>query len=385
MFTTRFKNRLKYQYQASLYRNPPEVNRREGKYLFIGSEKVLNFASNDYLGLSVSEKLKEKVAQNFLKFSTSSSSSRLVSGNYSIINQAEKEYAKYFGYEDALFFPSGYQTNLAVISTLFEQGDTLIFDKHIHASSVKGIMLSNADFYGYNHNSMKHLQKRLKAKKEIQTAVITESLFSMDGDFLDIKGIKELKKQYNFLCIVDEAHAFGAIGKNGCGIANDIADIAVGTLGKAFGLFGAFVLLPKNFKEYLINFASPLIYTTTLPEAHAASAIDILEIISLSEDKRKHLKKISLFMKKSLQNKGFKVNGDAHILALEINDEIKAVEVSKALFKKNIFAFPARYPTVPLNKAILRIGMTALHTIEDVKFFIDTLQGLLNSAFFSFG
>ncbi len=373
MFARRFKNRLIFQQKAGLRRNPPEIDKRDGKYLFINSKKVLNFASNDYLGLGVSEELKEKVADNFLKYGASSSSSRLVSGNYSIINRAEKKYASFFGYDDALFFPSGYQANLGIISTFFEKEDIIIFDKHIHASSIKGINLSGANFCGYNHNSMPHLKKRLEANKQKQVAVLTESLFSMDGDFLDVHSFGKLKKEYGFLSIVDEAHAFGAIGENGCGIARGAADIALGTFGKAFGLFGSFVLMPKGFKEYLFNFSSPLIYSTTLPEAHAASAIDLLEIISRSKEKRKHLRKVSRIMKESLKRKGFRVTGDAHVLALEIGKEARAAEVSQSLLKKNIFVPPVRYPTVPIGRAILRISMTALHTEKDVMSFIDLL------------
>ncbi len=373
MFTKRYKNRLILQQQAGLYRNPPEITGREGKYLIVDGRKVLNFASNDYLGLSTSEDLRKKVSKNFREYSTSSSSSRLVSGNYSIINRAEKEYASFFGYEDALFFPSGYQTNVGVLSTLFEKGDSVIFDKHIHASSVKGMTLSGAKFYGYNHNTMSHLKKRLDSNKKDQVAVLTESLFSMDGDLLDTRGFGQLKKSYRFLSVVDEAHAYGAIGEGGRGVAHDVADVAVGTFGKALGLFGAFALLPGGLKDYLFNFSSPLIYTTTLPEAHAASAIDLLEIVSRSEDRRKNLREVSSILKEGLKREGFRLTGDAHILALEIGEEARAAKVSQSLLERGIFVLPARYPTVPIGRAILRISITALHTEEDMRAFIDAL------------
>jgi 8-amino-7-oxononanoate synthase len=378
MFTERFKKRIAAQHQAGLYRDPPEITRRDGKYLFMGNKKILNFASNDYLGLSASEELKDKVVRNFKKFNPSSSSSRLVSGNYSAIVRAEKEYARHFGYEDALFFPSGYQANIGVLSAFFEKGDTIIFDKHVHASSVKGMTLSGAAFAGYNHNSMEHLKKRLDADTQAQSPVLTESLFSMDGDFLDTKAFKTVKDQYGFLSIIDEAHAFGALGEKGRGLAGDVADIAVGTFGKALGFFGAFVLLPKGFKEYLFNFSSPLIYTTTLPEAHAASAVDLLQIISERNDLREHLGKISLLMKEGLRQEGFRVTGDAHILSVEIGDEDKAVAVAKGLLNDDIFVLPARFPTVPIRRAILRISMTALHTEEDVTLFISKIKEIMS-------
>jgi 8-amino-7-oxononanoate synthase len=373
MFEERFSKKLELQRQANLYREPPRITRREGQYIFAGSQKILSFASNDYLGLSLSKNLRQKVAENFLKYGASASSSRLVAGNYDMINKAEKIYAQYFGSENALFFPSGYQANVGILSTFFEHDDTVIFDKHIHASSVKGLALSGAHFSGYNHNSMSHLARRLEGNKNKSVAVLTESLFSMDGDMLDVGAFGKLKKDYGFFSIVDEAHAFGVLGEKGRGIAAGVADVAVGTFGKAFGLFGAFVLLPERLKEHLFNFCSPLIYTTTLPEAHAASAIDVLEVISGSDEPRKRLNEISQWMKDELNREGFRVKGDAHILAIEIGKEAKTTSLARMLFENNIYALPARYPTVPLNKAIIRICMTALHTEEDVKAFISRL------------
>jgi 8-amino-7-oxononanoate synthase len=374
MFTERYRKRLLRRQESGLLRIPPAIAGREGKYIFIGSNRVLNFASNDYLGLGVSDKLRQKVAGSFQKYGTSSSSSRLVSGNFTVISRAEEEYARHFGYEAALFFSSGYQANIGLLSALFEKGDAVMFDKHIHASSIKGITLSGASFLGYNHNSMNHLRRRLEGNRPKQAAVLAESLFSMDGDFLDVRGLGSLKKEYGFFSIVDEAHAFGAVGEGGRGLARPVADIAVGTFGKALGLFGAFVLLPAVLKEYLFNFSSPLIYSTTLPAAHAASAMDVLEIVAESEEQRTNLSAISGMMKEDLLAGGFQARGDAHIIALEIGDETTAMQVSQRLLARDILVSPVRYPTVPAGKAILRIGMTALHGEEDVKFFSDALK-----------
>jgi len=376
-FAERLKTRLKVHREAGLYRKPPEILRREGSSLLLAEGRVLNFASNDYLGLGVSDVLWKQVARNFRKYGSTSSSSRLVSGNYALIGEAERAYARYFGYEEALFFPSGYQANLALLSTLFDSGTAIVFDKHIHASSVKGMALSSAELVGYNHSSLTHLQKRLAGKGEKETVVLTESLFSMDGDLLNVPGLIDLKKRYGFLCIVDEAHAFGALGEKGGGVARPVADIAVGTFGKALGFFGAFLLLPAVVKEYLFNFASPLIYSTTLPEAHAASAMDILALLAERDDCRRHLREISFLMKNRLTAEGFSVQGDAHILAVELGDEQEAWEISNRLREKGIFVLSARYPTVPLGKAILRVGMTALHREEHVNFFIQSLKEVM--------
>ncbi|MDP2268466.1 MAG: aminotransferase class I/II-fold pyridoxal phosphate-dependent enzyme, partial [Deltaproteobacteria bacterium] len=151
MFAERQRERLQRRRKAGLLRTPPLIAAREGKYLWIGGRRVLNFSSNDYLGLGVSAPLRRQVAENFQQYGTSASSSRLVAGNLETIARAEEAYARYFGYEDALFFPSGYQANVGLLSALFEKGDVVLFDKHLHASSVKGMALSGADCRGYNH------------------------------------------------------------------------------------------------------------------------------------------------------------------------------------------------------------------------------------------
>jgi 8-amino-7-oxononanoate synthase len=376
MLKTRVLDKLHFQKNNSLYRQPQIINRRPGRYIYIDNKKLINFASNDYLGLGNSETLRKKAAHNFQKYGTSSSSSRLVSGNYNVITEAEKAFAEYFGYPACLFFPSGYQANIGLLSTLFETEDTLFFDKHIHASAIKGIILSRSKFVGYRHNNLTHLEQRLQKKmnKHRVNAVITESLFSMDGDMVDADTLCQLRSQYGFFCIVDEAHAFGVLGYKGQGISRKFADVAVGTFGKALGLFGAFVLGPEWVREYLINFSSPFIYTTTLPEAHGATAIDIIHILEQSDHQRQHLAEISRLIKQTLENEGFKVRGDAHILALDIGDEAKCYETTQHLLKQGIFAFPARYPTVPQGKSIIRISMNALHTNEDINAFVRAIK-----------
>ena len=382
MLENRIRGKLAHQKKSGLYRNPFAIDLRKGKYLYVNGAKKINFASNDYMGIAASDDFRKKVSLNFQKFGTSSSSSRLVTANYTAMTEAENAFADYFGYESCIFFPSGYQANIGILSSLFETGDTVFFDKHIHASSVKGLLLSDANFKGYRHNSTTHLKKRIEllktknsdqSKKEVIT-VLTESLFSMDGDFLDIDSLTQLRREYSFFTIIDEAHAFGAVGDKGRGIARPVTDIAVGTFGKALGLFGAFVLAPKWIKEYLFNFSSPIIYTTALPEAHAASAMDLLKIIFNSDDKREKLSQVSQWMKEGLLSEGFCVKGDAHIIALEIGDESKAVKLSRLLFDSGFLVFPARFPTVPLGKAIIRISMNALLDKTDVKAFIKAIK-----------
>ncbi len=370
----RIQRQLKAAHLDGLYRNPPLLDKSCGRIVCQGNRELLNFASNDYLGIGSSEKTAQMVGRNFKKYHASASSSRLVSGNFKTTIEAEKAYAQYFGYDEAVFFPSGYQANLAILSTFLKKEDTVIFDKHIHASSVAGLTMSRSTLRGYNHNAMDHLAKRLLRMKNETVAVVTESLFSMDGDLLDLENYQKLKDEHSFLSIIDEAHAFGALGPGGRGIAGKAADMALGTFGKAFGLFGAFVLMPEGCREYLMNFASPLIYTTALPEAHAASALELLDQVSRSDEKRRHLGQISQLMKNTLINEGFAAEGQAHIISILIGDEDRASALCRALFHLGILAFPARYPTVQKGKAILRVSMSAFHKPEDVTVFVKKLK-----------
>jgi len=367
--------KLKTYEKLFLKRSPYKIEKRSGKYIWIKGERFLNFSSNDYLGIASSRKANRIVSDAFLNFDISSSSSRLVCGNYSIIEKAEEEYAKFFGYEDALFFPSGYQANLAVISALFEKDDVILFDKHAHSSIIKGIMLSEAEYHGFNHNSISHLRKRLSKLQEKEIVVITESLFSMDGDLLDTREMKSLKQKYGFFCLVDEAHAFGVLGEKGKGIATELADIAVGTLGKAFGFSGAFVLLPnKKIKELLFNLSLPIMHSTAISPAHAAACKELLYIVAEADEERKKIRDISYIARDRLKKEGFSVLGDAHIISLKVGDEKKSLAISKKLLEKNIYIPSIRYPTVPIGKSILRISITSMHTEEDIDLLINALK-----------
>ena len=374
MFDQRLADRLTLQKKTGLYRSPPVIDRREGKTVFLEGKPYLSFASNDYLGLADTPVLKDILKRNIERFGTSSSSSRLVTGNFRLIREAEETLAAYFGYETALIYPSGFQANVGLLSALFEKGDVVFVDQHVHASSVKGMLLSGANMIGYRHGNLEHLEKRLEKKGASQAAVLTESLFSMDGNLLDVAKLDRLKNRYGFLSIVDEAHSFGALGPEGKGLAGGVADIAVGTFGKAFGLFGAFVLLPRLMKDYLMNFSAPLMFTTSLPPFHGGAVIDIVKIVQEADQEREKLAQISAAMKESLVRAGFHVLGDAHILGVEIGNEDLAARISLGMKEKGILVFPARYPTVPLHHAMLRVGMTSLHNRDDVSLFVRSLE-----------
>jgi 8-amino-7-oxononanoate synthase len=186
--------------------------------------------------------------------------------------------------------------------------------------------------------------------------------------------MQSLRRRYECLCIVDEAHAFGALGPGGRGLASQVADVAVGTFGKALGMFGAFALLSSELKSFLLNFSSPQIYTTTLPEAHAASALDVLDLIGGADANRQHLRDLGRYFAQTMASRGFAISGDAHIKAVQIGDERLAVAMARKLYRNGLFVLPARYPTVPLDKAILRVSLTTLHRQKDVDLLANKLE-----------
>jgi len=374
LFNEKITSKLAVQHQLNLFRDPPLFSSKSGKYLFLERKKILNFASNDYLGLADDETLKNRIVECFAKYPVSASSSRLVSGNLKTIREAELKYAEHFGFEDALFFPSGFQANLALGASLFDSRDQIFYDKHVHASLVNGFKLNPGNPVGYNHNSMSHLEKRLSKSSSALKGVFTESLFSMDGDLLPKDEFTDLKEKFSFTAIIDEAHSLGAMGAGGRGFATDLADITLGTFGKAFGLFGAVVLLPEVVREYLLNFASAQIYTTSLPPSQAAAASIILDEIKQADKKRNQLAENSEYMKSCLISAGFSVAGAAHIISVQIGNEAKALYSAKELLKSGFFVLAARFPTVPKNKAILRLGMSALHTKDEIETFVEKLK-----------
>ncbi len=366
------RRRIELQKHMGLYRRPPLIDNRQGRFVDIGGERFLNFASNDYLGLAQDRRLKEAFSKAIMEMGTSSSSSRLVSANYRVVEEVEREYATYFGYESCIFFPSGFQANLAVVSSL-PWGEVFV-DKHVHASTVCGLRMGGVRFKSYRHADMAHLRKRLFLCKAQSPVVLTEALFSMDGDILPIDEIRGIKEEFGAKIFVDEAHSFGALGKGGRGVSPGISDMATGTLGKAFGFFGAFVLMPEVVREYLFNFSYPLIYSTALPPAHARGALCALERVSFLEDRRAYLMELSEFTTEYLRDNGLESGGDAHILWIKIGDEEKVANICSFLRTKGILAFGARYPTVPMGRAIIRLSLCYFHSEKDIKKFVSCLK-----------
>lgn len=363
------------------YRQIYNIQKKSGKYIFIDNKKLLNLSSNDYLGLSTNKDLLKEFINSKLdddEFLFSSASSRLLTGSSSIYNRLEENIAKRFKKEKALLFNTGYQCNLGVVSSLAGPGDIIFSDKLNHASIIDGIKLSNAVFYRYKHLDYEHLESILqKYRNKYKSAfIISESIFSMDGDIADINILIDLKKKYNCTLIIDEAHAFGVYGENLCGyFENNLEDIDIitATFGKALASQGAFAVGNKNIINFLTNKARSFIFSTAIPSA------SIMWVDWLLSEKFKTLKiqqqLLQLLIKKieTYINDIKITNSKTQIIPIIIGNNENTINISKTLFANNFLALPIRTPSVPPNTARLRISLNPNIEFQEIKNVFDII------------
>ena len=345
----------------------PADFRRKGEICIKGRE-YFDFSSNDYLGLADHPEIKEASKNAIEEFGASCSASRLLSGDLEIYHRLEEKTAQLKGKEDALVFNSGYQANLGIISCLYKAGDAIFSDKLNHASITDGISLSGARLFRFRHNDMDHLESLLKKAggKFKERLIITETIFSMDGDRPPLKKMVVLKDKYDCTIMVDEAHATGVFGKNGSGVVAeekliDRIDLIMGTFGKALGSFGAYIACSKNTKEYLVNTCRGFIYSTALPPSVIAANLAALKLLVKEPSRRKGLLKNAAFFRSELKRKGFNVKGESQIVPMIIADIEKLLALSKHLKEKGFWVLPIRPPTVPVRQSRLRFSLCYHH------------------------
>ena len=339
---------------------------------------LLNFSSNDYLGLSQNNTIKNDTIKIIKKYGIGSGSSRLVSGNFDFHEKIERELAKKKKSETTIIFSTGYLANYSILSSIlssniFKKNPIVFSDKLNHQCIYEGCKDKRVNFLRFHHNDMNHLEYLLKKNKFKQNPkfILSESIFSMDGDFADIQSLVNLKKKYNSFLFLDEAHATGVYGKNGFGLSlefnNDI-DCVTGTFSKAFGSFGAYVSCSKNLKSFLINKCPSFIYSTSLPFSLLASIYSGIKIIPKLKNERKKLIKNSYFLRTMLNKEGFNIgNSQTNIIPIIIGNSKKALIISKKLEKKGFYVVPIRPPSVPPNSSRLRISITSSHSQNNIK------------------
>ena len=377
-----FKQQLEQLSAQNQYRSIPDLV-HQGRYIMRENRKMLNMSSNDYLGLASNENLRQsflqQYADNFPSFT--SSSSRLLTGNFPVYTDLEQLIAQRFQRESVLLFNSGYHANLGILPALTTTKSLILADKLVHASMIDGIRLSQCEFFRYRHNDYEHLKNLLEknAGKFDRTFIVTESVFSMDGDVVDLNYLVQIKKQFpNTYLYVDEAHAIGVYGKNGLGIAeraNVIADIdlLVGTFGKALASMGAYVVCDKILKECLINQMRPLIFSTALPPFNVAWTHFIFERLPQLSKERTHLEQLSAFLRQEVEHRTQIMPSQTCIVPYILGENEATVAKAKDLQEQGYYCLPIRPPTVPKGTSRIRLSLTADMTMDEVKQFVACL------------
>lgn len=346
-------------------RSVKSFSKKDEKYVYFGEKRLLNLSSNNYLGIADNRRITEEFMK-FIggKYSFGSASARLLTGNLPVYKDLENLLAKLYNKESALIFNSGYHANVGITSALAQKGDVIFSDKLNHASIIDGMKLSQGKFFRYQHNNMQSLEQLLIRERENyeNAIIITESVFSMDGDIADLAKIVELKKKYNCILAVDEAHAFGVFGKTGLGIAEHLnltgeIDLLIGTFGKAVGSVGAFVVGDKTLIDFLINKSRPFIFSTALPPINIAYTKWVIEN-KLPDTFEKREKMLALAQK---------FNSPSHIVPVIIGENSKTVEMCEILYQNGYFTLPIRPPAVPEGTSRIRISLTTEITEKDLE------------------
>ena len=342
----------------NLYRKLQD-NRVQGPFITFKKKKLVNLCSNDYLGLG-----NDKISNMQLQ-----SSSRLVAGNDILFGMLEKKLAHHKSQDSALIFPTGYMANLGSIQPLAHKGDLILSDELNHASIIDACRLSGARIAIYKHNDVSDLEKKIRQKAN-RKLVVTEGIFSMNGDYAELNKISEIASKNNATLILDDAHGDFVIGRDGRGSAEhfDIAkkiDVYISSLSKGLGVFGGYVATRSEIRDLIINTSRPFIYTSALP-----SFLVELALRRFSSKREKHRMKLwknIKKMQKGLDSIGYNFSSSSHIIPIIIGSEKKVMRFGKYLFDNGIFAQPIRYPTVALGSARIRISVTSLLAEEHIE------------------
>jgi len=333
-----------------LYRHL-KFSKSSGPYITINNKKLLNLCSNDYLGIPPSKPSIKQIQ----------SSSRLISGNDESFKMLEDKLSKHKSQQSSLIYPTGYMANVGTISSIARKGDIILSDKLNHASIIESCKLSGAKIIIYNHNDTDDLEKKLKVKAR-NKFVVTEGIFSMDGDFSHLDRITEISQKANAVTILDDAHGDFVVGKDGRGTASHYnvlkkIDVYISSLSKGLGSFGGYISSERKVIDFCINKSKSFIYTSALPSHLVEYSIKRMD--SNRERYRKILERNKKHMIKGLKEIGYQIKSDSQIIPLIIGNEKSAMEFGEYIFSKGVFAQPIRYPTVPKNQARLRISITA--------------------------
>lgn len=377
----RFRRELQVIEEQGLTRKLRLFSTGNESEVVMNGKKFLLFSSNNYLGLATDSRLKKKATEGISKYGTGAGGSRLTTGNFDIHEQLESEIADFKKTEAAIVFSSGYLANVGVISSVMKAGDTIFSDAWNHASIIDGCRLSKAKTIVYEHADMVDLDRKLRQSHgDGMKFIVTDGVFSMDGDIAPLPKIVELAKEYKAYIMIDDAHATGVLGNDGCGTADyfglkDEIDFTVGTLSKAIGAEGGFVSTSSIAKNYLLNNARSFIFQTALSPSAIEAAREGISIIQNEPERRKQLLKNAQYLRLKLEESGFVMKeGETPIISLIIGGSHEAMQFSAKLLDEGVFIPAIRPPTVPKGSSRLRITVMATHTIEQLDMVISKIK-----------
>ncbi len=372
-----YKRILEELKSHSHFRDLKNFEKKDEKYIYYKGEKLLNLSSNNYLNIADNQAITQEFLDNVgTTYSFGSASARLLTGTLPVYHELEELLSRLYGKKSTLLYNSGYHANVGISSALNQKGDVIFSDKLNHASIIDGMRLSDGKFFRFPHNDMQALEKLLeRERKNFNNAfIITESVFSMDGDIEDLKKIVELKKKYNCIMIIDEAHAFGVFGEKGLGVAEELdiindVDLIVGTFGKAIGSMGAFVTGSKTMIDFLINKSRSFIFSTALPPINIAFSKWAIETqIPKTAQKRKNMLSLAK-----------KFGSQSHIIPVVIGENQDTVDLCEVLFHNGYFTLPIRPPTVPVGTSRLRLSLTADIKEEELQTLKEKIDEVLST------
>ena len=365
---------------AGLYPYFQPISSEQDTEVIINGKRVLMLGSNSYLGLTVHPKVKEAAIKAIEKYGTGCAGSRFLNGTLDIHEELEERLAAFVNKEDALLFSTGFQANLGAISGLVGKGEYVILDKSDHASIVDGSRLSYGTVKRFLHNDMESLEKVLSSiELDAGKLIVVDGVYSMDGDIANLPEMVKLKKKYNARLMVDDAHAFGVIGKNGRGTANhfgldDEVDIIMGTFSKSFASLGGFVASDKEVIDYLRHFARSVIFSASITPASTAAVLAALDIMENEPELIDKLWANTERMRKGVVEMGYDIGTSCTpIIPLVVGDNETVLKMRRMLFDEGLFVNPVLSPAVPPNRALIRLSLMATHTFEQIDFALDKL------------
>lgn len=351
-----------------------------GSMVEIEGRSTINFSSNDYLGLALHPALEERAIQYAGRYGVGATASRLVCGNYSFFAALESRLATLKGTESVLIMNSGFQANVSLIPALVDRECLVLADRLCHNSIIQGILLSRARLLRFRHNDLAHLRELLThyGQTHKRVLIVTETVFSMDGDRCDLDTLIEISKRHQALLLVDEAHATGVLGTKGMGLACDKdVDLIMGTFGKGLGSYGAYVACSGQMREYLINYCAGFIYSTALPPPVLGAIEAALELVPTMDQERAHLQELACYLRKGVQDLGLSTGeSTTQIVPIILREDQAAMAMSQWFLQQGLLATAIRPPTVERGQSRIRVALTCQHSKNQIDRLLDAIKTL---------